>query len=531
MLKPSVDGIMNRSRKRKDPSLLDELKELELLEEGATVDIPDLEIEDLIEENSLSVIVRCLNPYVHKVGGLVLALPAIWGLEERVRGRGVGDNRAQFIFRTEGDLKHVLTKGPWFVNGWMVSLDQWSPNPPPEFLQRIPFWIRVRGLPLHMLKKEIVETLLGPLGRVEKVELHAKNSNSMEYVRALVHINTEEPLQFRLTARFRSGVTIPTELEYEKLLKVCFTCKRLSHDQGRCPMQISTTQIEEKEKKERSKGTTLKKKLQEKEFKAREALQHRSARGVVIRNQSLIDRQRGDNSKAQTRSKEDKRKGKRIVSTPQMEWKQKGERGASGVSKSTEESTANPESHEGKSTSVFNRLGSQEGPLGSDGSGERSFGTGGEEDLRTRLSGGSREEKRESKSSKGSRSPPNVFERLGGTALPYPDENRTEGSLSIKRRRQGSSEGRKTKKPRIGSQEKKQESPSVFLRLGGSNLGSEGSGSAGVDHSAMIAVKTPVHSARVAAHFPDHSVRRIVLASGSNLKEGLMGNPNPSRSI
>lgn len=53
---------MNRSRKRKEPSLLEELKELELLEEGEMVDIPDLEVEDLIEENTLSVVVRCLNP-------------------------------------------------------------------------------------------------------------------------------------------------------------------------------------------------------------------------------------------------------------------------------------------------------------------------------------------------------------------------------------------------------------------------------------------------------------------------------------
>lgn len=56
---------------------MEELKELELLDEGEMVDIPDLEVEDLIEENTLSIIVRCLNPFVHKVGGLVKALPPI----------------------------------------------------------------------------------------------------------------------------------------------------------------------------------------------------------------------------------------------------------------------------------------------------------------------------------------------------------------------------------------------------------------------------------------------------------------------
>lgn len=68
---------MNRSRKKKEPSLMEELRELDLLGEGETVEIPDLENEDLIEENTMSVIVRCLNPTVHKVGGLVKALPPI----------------------------------------------------------------------------------------------------------------------------------------------------------------------------------------------------------------------------------------------------------------------------------------------------------------------------------------------------------------------------------------------------------------------------------------------------------------------
>lgn len=228
---------MNRPRKRKESSLINELKELELLDEGDFVDIPELENEDLIEENSRSIIIRCLNPTVHKIGGLVKALPPIWGLEESVGGRGVGENTVQFFFQHERDLQYMLTKGPWFVNGWIVSLDKWSPNPGPDFLCQIPFWIRIRGFPVHLLKKKAVEVLLDPLDKVEKVELHAKNSSSVEYVRALVWINTEEPLQFKRTARFKSGEVVPTELEYEKLIKVCFLCKRLTHDQLYCPMK------------------------------------------------------------------------------------------------------------------------------------------------------------------------------------------------------------------------------------------------------------------------------------------------------
>ncbi|KAJ4874401.1 Uncharacterized protein Rs2_39419 [Raphanus sativus] len=328
---------------------MEELRERELLEEGETVDIPDLEIEDLIEENTLSVIVRCLNPQAHKVGGLVKALPPIWGMEERVRGRGVSEDRVQFIFNTESDLKQVLTKGPWFVNGWMVSMNQWSPYPPPHFLQRIPFWIRVRGLPIHMLKKQVVDTLLGPLGKVETVELHAKNSNSLEYVRALVHISTEEPLQFRRNARLKSGVTIPTELEYEKLLKICYTCKRLTHDQSRCPWEISVAQAEETDRQERSKESNLRKKLQEKELRAKEALKKNSEKGVVITDTPMRGRPQDRRPYAQKIPKDDKRKGKRGATTPQLVWKQKGEQVSSRATRSTEESTAHPKSSGGQS--------------------------------------------------------------------------------------------------------------------------------------------------------------------------------------
>lgn len=92
---------MFHPKKKKELSLVEELKELELLEEGEMVDIPELKNDDLIEENSLSVIVRCLNPFTHKVGGLVKALPPFWGMEDRVHGRGVSADRVQFIFRSD----------------------------------------------------------------------------------------------------------------------------------------------------------------------------------------------------------------------------------------------------------------------------------------------------------------------------------------------------------------------------------------------------------------------------------------------
>lgn len=66
-------------------SLLEELRDLELLEESEMVDIPELKNKDFIKKNSLSMVVWCLNPTVYKVGGLVKALPPTWGRKTELR--------------------------------------------------------------------------------------------------------------------------------------------------------------------------------------------------------------------------------------------------------------------------------------------------------------------------------------------------------------------------------------------------------------------------------------------------------------
>ncbi|WZZ34352.1 hypothetical protein YC2023_017753 [Brassica napus] len=390
---------MNRPRKRKKSSLLNELKELELLGEGEFVDIPELENEDLIEENSMSIIVRCLNPTVHKVGGLVKALPPIWGLEESVKGRGVGENKVQFFFQHERDLQYVLIKGPWFVNGWIVSLGQWSPNPGPEFLCRIPFWIRIRGIPVHLLKKQAVEGLLGPLGRVEKVELHAKNSSS---------INTEEPLQFERTARLKSGEFVPTELEYEKLIKVCFLCKRLTHDQIYCDMQEDLA-VDYRELRARSRQDTRP------EARFSVSRQGKEDQGVRSATNGRHKGSRTSKSELAPRRSTNlpnrrglERKEKNVVGEASQVWVPKSSQSLPlkkvGRSRSTEESSAHPENRSTsqgmigtgassgasqESPSVFKRLEGQKETSPQE----------------RQLSGSQRKEDRSSSS---------VFERLGG---------------------------------------------------------------------------------------------------------------------
>lgn len=468
---------MIRPRKKKELSLMEQLRERDLLGEGDPVDIPELENEDLIEENSMSVIVRCLNPWAHKVGGLVKALPPIWGMEDRVRGRGVGEDRVQFIFESEGDLYHVLYRGPWFVNGWIVTVDQWKPNPSPEFLNRILFWIRIKGIPIHLLKKQAVESIVEPLGRIEAVELHAKNSSSLEYVRARVWINADEPLQFIKTAKFKTGETPRLELEYEKLLNVCFLCRRLTHDQVHCPFQMKEQAHPKGDKKGRNidslkgkgkgKGIVMGTEDSQGEPPLLPSKSMPIRSGQPSKSRSLKDRLVWENPK-------ERRKG----TQSQKEWRVK-------ETSKRNDIVGEPKSQE-EATPSLNK--------------------------RRRLSGSDDRliKKQKRGSSESSNHSPSVFERLGNSG----DKSQGQG--------------------RASSNEKPKHSPSVFERLGtqssttspnvhGSNIHSE--------HSGQGALQGSSHSASSAVKGPSLSLQVTDRETGQNLKEGLMENSNPSNRL
>ncbi|CAG7905274.1 unnamed protein product, partial [Brassica rapa] len=135
--------------------------------------------------------------------------------------------------------------------------------------------------------------------------------------------------------------------------------------------------------------------------------------------------------------------------------------------------------------SVFHRLGSNEKEQGSGGSKEKRNARGVEGDLRLRLSGDSTVERAKGQSSKSSRSPPSVFERLKCNVLSSSRERENAGgSQAQKRRRQSHSDERRLKKPRTGSHEKKEASPSVFQRLSGIHHDTAAEGNGPMIHSA-----------------------------------------------
>lgn len=77
--------------------------------------------------------------------------------------------------------------------------------------------------------------------------------------RVRVQINADEPLRFERRAGYSNGNVITVNLRYEELHRYCYTCKKISHEEGTCPdltpeqREINRVKrLEEKDKEEQA---------------------------------------------------------------------------------------------------------------------------------------------------------------------------------------------------------------------------------------------------------------------------------------
>lgn len=111
----------------------------------------------------------------------------------------------------------------------MVILQRWKPAISNTFPSLIPFWIRIKGLPLHYWYDDMVCRVGQDLGTLVNHEL----TKSTARVRVL--IDGLKPLIKEAMVDFDSGEEALITLEYEKLEMHCSLCYSLLHHRRQCP--------------------------------------------------------------------------------------------------------------------------------------------------------------------------------------------------------------------------------------------------------------------------------------------------------
>lgn len=88
--------------------------------------IPHFDNSDLIKSYSKTLIGRCFNPVKQEVSSLMVMLPKIWKVEERVVGADLGMGRFQFHFDTEEDIVAVLEMNGVNLMSLIGGWNEWN---------------------------------------------------------------------------------------------------------------------------------------------------------------------------------------------------------------------------------------------------------------------------------------------------------------------------------------------------------------------------------------------------------------------
>lgn len=102
------------------------------IEDEAPLTLPDEPRFRVVAENECSLLGRLLNPDCQIMARMIDYMPIAWRIYGRVRGIALSRDRFQFVFQREEDLVTVLKDRPWSYNRWAMTLERWTPSPPPR---------------------------------------------------------------------------------------------------------------------------------------------------------------------------------------------------------------------------------------------------------------------------------------------------------------------------------------------------------------------------------------------------------------
>ncbi|KAL5582061.1 hypothetical protein UlMin_014503 [Ulmus minor] len=162
-----------------------------------------------------------------------------WDITEITRS---DPNMFIFEFQLEQDRHWVIDKGPWSINGEILTLTEWDPSVP---LQSIPlkfslWWIQIHGIPPVFMTRDNLHKIGEKAGTVIDMEL-SESSRWKPFVRALLSINVNNPLYPGFYLPIKSQKPTWVQLKYEKLAYLCFRCVRLGHGRESCSEEADTT--------------------------------------------------------------------------------------------------------------------------------------------------------------------------------------------------------------------------------------------------------------------------------------------------
>ncbi|KAG2322288.1 hypothetical protein Bca52824_015501 [Brassica carinata] len=213
-----------------------------LEEEDTPFDLPNLPQFSSCKSNAISLIGRILNPDCQKVSNLLRDMPRKWQKYDRVRGVALSSERFQFIFKYEHDLEEVYNKGVHTLNDWALAIERWIEKPPPDYLDYVDIWVRLRNIPINHYTEASISAFGDLVGQVVEVAFDPSKPHSNDFERVKIRLHVSRPLSKFKVINLPEGGQATILYEYERIHKRCFHSQRLTHEQTTCPFKLRSLQ-------------------------------------------------------------------------------------------------------------------------------------------------------------------------------------------------------------------------------------------------------------------------------------------------
>ena len=155
------------------------------------------------------------------------------------RVRNQGNNIVLFVFDNLMEVEKILKSQPWSFDKHLILMQCYLSDVPVTELvfEKVPFWVQVHDLPNSFMTRKVVESLCEVMGEVQKTDgVVDEESGSFFCVRVVV--DTTLPLCHGRVIMLPNGSKSWVKFKYERLLRICYWCGHLDHDDKDCDLWI-----------------------------------------------------------------------------------------------------------------------------------------------------------------------------------------------------------------------------------------------------------------------------------------------------
>jgi hypothetical protein len=148
----------------------------------------------------------------------------------------LGPNMFLFKFTDKEHISKILGQ-VWNVNGYLLALQQWSPNASlgDLSLKPVPFWIQIHGLPLNNMSLKNSIAIGKGVGNILKIDsTNGVDSTFRTFLRLQVKVDVSKLLNSGFLFTKKDNSTTWISLKYERLDIYCTECGMIGHKESSC---------------------------------------------------------------------------------------------------------------------------------------------------------------------------------------------------------------------------------------------------------------------------------------------------------